>query len=61
VGVNQRAKSFWKRITDNYNEYRGNLKERDVAQIKCRWSKLNSMVQKFGGCYKQAYLRKKKW
>jgi hypothetical protein len=36
VGVNQRANSFWKRITDNYNEYHGNLKEREVAQIKCR-------------------------
>jgi hypothetical protein len=59
VRVNQKATSFWTRIRDNYNKYCGNLKEREVAQIKCRWSKLNGMVQKFGGCYKQAYLRKK--
>jgi hypothetical protein len=59
VGINQRVNSFWKRVINNFNEYRGNLKEKDASQIKCRWSKLNGMVQKFGRCYKQAYLRKK--
>ena len=59
MGANQIASSFWKRIIDNYNQYRGHLKEREMNQIKCRWSKVNKMVHKFATCYKQAYSRKK--
>jgi len=28
------------------------LKEKHVEQLKPRWQKLNTMVQKFAGCYK---------
>ncbi|KAJ1431739.1 glutathione S-transferase t2-like protein [Sesbania bispinosa] len=59
VGVNQKAYSFWQRIKENYNEYRGTLQARELSQLKCHWQKLNSTIQKFAGCYKQVVQRKK--
>ncbi|KAJ1443179.1 putative glutathione S-transferase [Sesbania bispinosa] len=54
VGVDQKSDGFWLRITNTYNEHRCSLEERKEGQLKCHWQKLNGMVQKFSGCYKQA-------
>ncbi len=54
VGVDQKADSFWTRIRDNYNNYRGRLIEREAGALKSRWHKMNASVQKFCGCYKIA-------
>ncbi|KAI5426789.1 hypothetical protein KIW84_032279 [Lathyrus oleraceus] len=52
VGVDQKAESFWLRIAASYNQYRGQLREKLGGQLKCRWHRINGMVQKFVGCYK---------
>jgi hypothetical protein len=36
VGVDQKADSFWLRITSNYNEYREKLREKAIGQLKAR-------------------------
>ena len=54
VGVDQKADSFWARIRDNYNNYRGRLIEREAGALKSRWHKMNASVQKFCRCYKTA-------
>ncbi|KAJ1416518.1 hypothetical protein SESBI_17301 [Sesbania bispinosa] len=54
VGVDQKSDGFWLRITNTYNEHHCALQERKEGQLKSRWKKLNVMVQKFYGCYKQA-------
>ncbi|XP_058726667.1 glutathione S-transferase T3-like [Vicia villosa] len=59
VGVDQKAESFWVRVAANYNEYRGQSREKLKGQLKCRWHRINSLVQKFVGCYKQAVNGKK--
>ncbi|XP_058742224.1 glutathione S-transferase T3-like [Vicia villosa] len=59
VGVDQKAESFWVRVAVNYNEYRGQSREKLKGQLKCRWHRINSLVQKFVGCYKQAVNGKK--
>ncbi|CAI8586412.1 unnamed protein product [Vicia faba] len=59
VGVDQKAESFWLRITTNYNEYRGQSREKLCGQLKSRWHRINGLVQKFVGCYKQAVNGKK--
>ncbi|CAI8600318.1 unnamed protein product [Vicia faba] len=59
VGVDQKAESFWLRIAANYNQYRGQWREKLGGQLKCRWHKINGLVQKFVGCYKQAVNGKK--
>ncbi|CAI8615777.1 unnamed protein product [Vicia faba] len=59
VGVNQKAESFWHRIAANYNQYRGQLREKLSGQLKCRWHRINVLVQKFVGCYRQAVNGKK--
>ncbi|CAI8596446.1 unnamed protein product [Vicia faba] len=59
VGVDQKAESFWLRITINYNEYRGQSREKLHGQLKSRWHRINGLVQKFVGCYKQAVNGKK--
>ncbi|XP_058762248.1 glutathione S-transferase T3-like [Vicia villosa] len=59
VGVDQKVESFWVRVAVNYNEYRGQSREKLKGQLKCRWHRINSLVQKFVGCYKQAVNGKK--
>ncbi|KAI5387837.1 hypothetical protein KIW84_073794 [Lathyrus oleraceus] len=59
VGVDQKAESFWLRIAASYNKYRGQLREKLGGQLKCRWHRINGMVQKFVGCYKIALKGKK--
>ncbi|XP_058787444.1 glutathione S-transferase T2-like [Vicia villosa] len=59
VGVDQKVDSFWLRITDNYNQYRGQSREKLQGQLKSRWHRINGLVQKFVGCYKQAVREKK--
>ncbi|XP_058764180.1 glutathione S-transferase T3-like [Vicia villosa] len=63
VGVDQKAESFWVRVAANYNQYRGEsrekLREKLKGQLKCRWHRINGLVQKFVGCYKQAVNGKK--
>ncbi|CAI8586142.1 unnamed protein product [Vicia faba] len=59
VGVDQKAGSFWLRIAANYNQYRGQSREKLGGQLKCRWHRINGLVQKFVGCYKQAVNGKK--
>ncbi|CAI8583691.1 unnamed protein product [Vicia faba] len=59
VGVDQKAESFWVRVAANYNQYRGQSREKVGGQLKCRWHRINAMVQKFVGCYKQAVNGKK--
>ncbi|XP_050891434.1 glutathione S-transferase T3-like [Lathyrus oleraceus] len=59
VGVDQKAKSFWLRIAASYNQYHGQLREKLGGQLKCRWHRINGMVQKFVGCYKIALKGKK--
>ncbi|XP_058747117.1 glutathione S-transferase T3-like [Vicia villosa] len=59
VGVDQKAESFWVRVAANYNEYRGQSREKLKGQLKFRWHRINSLVQKFVGCYKQAVNGKK--
>ncbi|KAJ1434379.1 Homeodomain-like [Sesbania bispinosa] len=54
VRVDQKSDGFWLRITNTYNEHRCSLEERKEGQLKSRWQKLNAIVQKFSGCYKQA-------
>ncbi|KAJ1377140.1 putative glutathione S-transferase [Sesbania bispinosa] len=54
VGADQKADGFWLRISNSYNEHRGELQERKEGQLKARWQNLNGVVQKFSGCYKQA-------
>ncbi|KAI5437927.1 hypothetical protein KIW84_023887 [Lathyrus oleraceus] len=49
VGVDQKAESFWLRIAASYNQYRGQLREKLGGQLKCRWHRINGMVQKFVG------------
>ncbi|KAJ1440018.1 putative glutathione S-transferase [Sesbania bispinosa] len=59
VGIDQKAKSFWRRIRHNYNEYCGEHQERGPIALKSRWQNLNVTVQKFVGCYKQAVVAQK--
>ncbi|XP_058733817.1 uncharacterized protein LOC131605486 [Vicia villosa] len=59
VGVDQKAESFWLRIATNYNQYRGQSREKLRGQLKSRWHRINGLVQKFVGCYKQAVNGKK--
>ncbi|CAI8590409.1 unnamed protein product [Vicia faba] len=59
VGVDQKAESFWLRIAANYNQYCGQLREKLGGQLKCRWHRINGLVQKFVECYKQAVNGKK--
>ncbi|XP_058760490.1 glutathione S-transferase T2-like [Vicia villosa] len=59
VGVYQKVDSFWLKITDNYNQYRGQSREKLQGQLKSRWHRINGLVQKFVGCYKQAVCEKK--
>ncbi|KAK2427234.1 glutathione S-transferase T3 [Trifolium repens] len=59
VGVDQKAVSFWFRIVANYNKNRGQSREKEQSQLKSRWHRINSRVQKFVGCYKQVVHRKK--
>ncbi|CAI8603379.1 unnamed protein product [Vicia faba] len=59
VGVDQKAESFWLRIAANYNQYRGQSRKKLGGQLKCRWHRINGLVQKFVGCYKQAVNGKK--
>lgn len=59
VEGNQKADSFWLRIKNRYNKNRGHFKARGVSQIKSRWHKLNSIVQKFVECYTLAFQNKK--
>ncbi|XP_058725479.1 uncharacterized protein LOC131596753 [Vicia villosa] len=59
VGVDQKTESFWVRVAANYNEYRGQSREKLKEQLKCRLHRINSLVQKFVGCYKQAVNGKK--
>ncbi|XP_058753991.1 glutathione S-transferase T3-like [Vicia villosa] len=59
VGVDQKAESFWVRVAANYNQYRGESREKLKGQLKCRWHRINGLVQKFVGCYKQAVNGKK--
>ncbi|XP_073220813.1 uncharacterized protein [Cicer arietinum] len=59
IGVDQKADGFWLRIATNYNEYRGQLREKTLSQLKSRWHRINGFVQKFVGCYKQAVSGKK--
>ncbi|CAK8567666.1 unnamed protein product [Lathyrus sativus] len=59
VGVDQKAASFWLRIAASYNQYRRQLREKLGGQLKCRWHRINDMVQKFVGCYKIALKGKK--
>ncbi|KAK2427156.1 glutathione S-transferase T3 [Trifolium repens] len=56
--ANQRVDSFWLRIKNNYNEYRGHFKPRGASQVKSRWHKVNSIVHKFVACYKAANEKK---
>ena len=55
----KKFETFWKRIIENYNTYRGNLSERSNNQLKSRWPKIHYVVQKFNGCYKQVVALKK--
>ncbi|GAU21764.1 hypothetical protein TSUD_328890 [Trifolium subterraneum] len=57
--ANQRVDSFWLRIKNNYNKYRGHFKPRGNSQLKSRWHKVNSIVHKFVACYKAANEKKK--
>ncbi|CAK8536118.1 unnamed protein product [Lathyrus sativus] len=59
VEVDQNAESFWLRIAASYNQYHGQLREKSGGQLKCRWHRINGMVQKFVGCYKIALKVKK--
>ncbi|XP_058773981.1 uncharacterized protein LOC131648219 [Vicia villosa] len=60
VGVNQKGDSFWKRIGEAFNKHRDmNYKERKLMALKGRWHKINPSVQKFVGCYKQAFSTQK--
>ncbi|XP_058766604.1 glutathione S-transferase T3-like [Vicia villosa] len=59
VGVDQKAESFWVRVAANYNQYRGESREKLKGQLKCRWHRINGLVQKFVGCYKQVVNGKK--
>ncbi|CAI8586834.1 unnamed protein product [Vicia faba] len=59
VGVDKKAESFWLRIATNYNQYRGQSREKLGGQLKYRWHRINDSVQKFVGCYKQAVNGKK--
>ncbi|CAL5204260.1 unnamed protein product [Lathyrus oleraceus] len=59
VGVDQKAENFWLRIAASYNQYRGQSREKSGGQLKCRWHRINGMIQKFVGCYKNAVKGKK--
>jgi hypothetical protein len=59
VGIDQKAVSFWLRIAANYKENRGQSREKEHSQLKSRWHRINSHIQKFIGCYKQAVHGKK--
>lgn len=59
VEANQRENSFWLRNKNSYNECRGHFNSRGVSQIKSRWLKLNSIIQKSERCYKAAFEKKK--
>ena len=59
VGVGQGKKAFWLRVTKNYNKLRGELRKRAVNQLKSPWQKINVVVQKFKGHYKQVVSLKK--
>ncbi|KEH15532.1 no-apical-meristem-associated carboxy-terminal domain protein [Medicago truncatula] len=61
VGIDQRGDSFWKRISEAYNNYRDkNFQERNPTSLKGRWHKrINLSVNKFVGCYKDAITLKK--
>ncbi|CAI8606909.1 unnamed protein product [Vicia faba] len=43
VGVDQKAESFWLRIAANYNQYRGQSREKLGGQLKCRWHRINGL------------------
>lgn len=58
-GVDQKVANFLLRIAASYNQYRGQSREKLHGQLKCRWHRINGLVQKFVGCYKQAVNGKK--
>jgi len=59
IGTDQTGRTFWGKVTMNYNMYRGELREKSERQLKSRWQKVNAAVQKFVGCYKSAVDLKK--
>ncbi|XP_058788064.1 glutathione S-transferase T3-like [Vicia villosa] len=59
VRVDQKAESFWVSVAANYNQYCRQSREKLGGQLKCRWHRINGLVQKFVGCYKQAVNGKK--
>ncbi|CAJ2651620.1 unnamed protein product [Trifolium pratense] len=60
IGIDQIGESFWKRIGEAYNKYRDKKYiERKPMALKGRWHKINHVVQKFVGCYKQAVTTQK--
>ena len=59
VGVSQKLDSFWFRIKQAYDEHYDNFLEKGMISLKCHWQKINTTIQKFIKCYKQAIRRKK--
>ena len=61
VGVDKKGDHFWKRISEAYNKHCDkNCPERNFMALKGRWHKtINSSINKFVGCYKQAVGLKK--
>jgi hypothetical protein len=59
VGTDQKVEGFWLRIKDNYNAHCDKFPKREAVQLKSKWHRLNVVIQKFAGCYKQANRQKK--
>ena len=59
VGVDQKADSFWGRIKDGYDQYRGRRIAREWSTIKSRWHFLNRHCHWFCGSYQLAVTNKK--
>jgi len=46
VKNDQKADKFWLRIPASYNQYRGQLREKEPSQLKSRCSRISGPVQK---------------
>jgi len=55
VGIDRKVGSFWLRVKENYNNYSDTFEVREISQLKSRWHKLNTTVEKFVWCYRQTF------
>jgi len=46
IGADQTRRTFWGKVTTNYNKYHGELREKSKRQLKSRWQKSECLGSK---------------